>query len=104
MKNVKTPTSDSWSDALIQSLKNPERAVGYIEAVLEEKNPEPELLSSALKDVIAARLLCDNLSEEAKQHFEKLDTILSETGGTEIYTLVEFLDALGFRIAIIPKD
>ncbi len=87
MKNVKTPTSDSWLDALIQSLKNSDRAVGYIEAVLEEKDPEPELLRSALKDVVAARLLSDNLSEEAKQHFEKLDKILAKTGGTEIYTL-----------------
>jgi DNA-binding phage protein len=46
----------------------------------------------------------NNLSEEAKLRYEKLDKILLETGGTEIYSLVEFLDALGFRIAIAPKD
>ena len=30
--------------------------------------------------------------------------ILSETGGAEIYSLIEFLDALGFRMAIALKD
>jgi DNA-binding phage protein len=49
-------------------------------------------------------LLSNNLSKVAKQNFEKLDKILSKTGSTEIYTLVEFLDVLGFRIVIMPKD
>jgi DNA-binding phage protein len=54
--------------------------------------------------VVDARLLSDNLSEEAKQHYEQLDKMLSEIGGTEIYTLIEFLNALGYRIALVPKD
>jgi DNA-binding phage protein len=103
MKNVKMPTSDSWLDALIESLRDSQEAAGYIEAILEEKNPEHELLRAALKDMVDARLQMNNLSEEAKLCYEKLDKILSETGGTEIYSLVELLDALGFRIAIAPK-
>mgnify|MGYP001791859744 FL=1 len=104
MKNVKIPTSDSWHDALIESLKNPERAAGYIEAILEEKQPEPELLHSALKDVINARMSSNNLSEEAKNCYQRLDKILLETQSTEIYTLAELLDALGYRIALVAKD
>lgn len=103
MKNVKMPTSDSWQDALIESLKNPERAAGYIEAILElEEDPEPELIRAALKDVVDARVQMNNLSEEAKC-YEKLNKILLESGGSEIYTLVELLNALGFCIAIAPK-
>lgn len=30
MKNVKMPTSDSWQDALIESLKDPQEAAGYM--------------------------------------------------------------------------
>jgi DNA-binding phage protein len=45
----------------------------------------------------------NNLSEEAKLCYEKLDKILLETRGTEIYSLVELLDALGFRLAIALK-
>ncbi|MGB3652688.1 MAG: transcriptional regulator [Rivularia sp. (in: cyanobacteria)] len=104
MKNVKTPTSDSWHNALIESLKNPERAAGYIEAILEEKQPEPELLHSALKDVIDARMLSNNLSEEAKNCYERLEKIILKTHSSEIYTLVELLDALGYRIALVAKD
>jgi DNA-binding phage protein len=106
MKNVKMPTSDSWHDALIESLKNPERAAGNIEVVLEleEKDPQPDMLRLTLKDVIEARVRLNNLSEEAKRSYEKLDKILLETGGSEIYSLVELLDALGFRIAIVPTD
>jgi DNA-binding phage protein len=102
MKNVKMPTSDSWHDALIESLKDPERAAGDIEVVLEleEKDPQRDMLRLTLKDVVEARVRLNNLSEEAKRRYEKLDKILSETGGAEIYGLVELLDVLGFRIAV----
>ena len=106
MKNVKMPTGDSWHDALIESLKNPERAAGNIEVVLEleEKDPQPDMLRLTLKDVIEARVRLNNLSEEAKRSYEKLDKILLETKGDAIYGLVELLDTLGFRIAIASKD
>ncbi|GET40776.1 helix-turn-helix domain-containing transcriptional regulator [Microseira wollei] len=108
MKDVKTPTSRSYDDYLISSLKDVEHAAAYIEVMLEldegEEEPSPvELLRSALKDVMDAGLLSDNLSEEAKVFYEKLDKILLETKGAEIYGLVELLDALGYRIAIAPK-
>ena len=100
MRDTKIPTSDSWLDSVIESLKDPEEAAGYIEAILEEKDPEPELLRAALKDVVEARVQMNNLSEQAKLRYENLDKMLLETGGAEIYNLVEFLDALGFRIAV----
>lgn len=103
MKSVKIPTSDSWLEALIESLKDPERAAGNIEVALEEKDPEPELLGAVLKDVVSARLRMNNLSPEAKLQYEKLDKILQETGGAEIYSFVALLDTLGFRIAIAVK-
>ncbi|HEY9901575.1 MAG TPA: transcriptional regulator [Candidatus Sericytochromatia bacterium] len=105
MKDVKMPTSDSYHDALIEDLKDNERAAGNIEVALEleEKDPQPDILRLTLKDVIAARLQMNNLSEEAKLCYEKLDKILLETRGTEIYGLVELLDALGFRLAIALK-
>ncbi len=106
MKDVKTPTSRSYRKYLISSLQDHQEAAAYIETFLEldEVGPEPELLRSALKDVVDARKQMNNLSEKAKQHYEKLDKILSETGGAEIYALIEFLDALGFRMAIALKD
>lgn len=105
MKDVKTSTSRNYREYLISSLKDTQEAAAYIETFLElEEGFEPELLRSALKDILDARLRINNLSEEAKQHYKKLDRILLETGGTEIYSLIELLNALGFRIAIALRD
>ncbi|MCC3464657.1 MAG: transcriptional regulator [Microcoleus sp. PH2017_06_SFM_O_A] len=71
MKDVKAPTSDSYREYLIESLKEPEEAAAYIWAILE-----------------------------AKEHHEKLDKMLTESGGSEIYSLVELLEALGFKLEI----
>ena len=106
MEEVKTPRSRSYREYLISSLKDPERTAGYIGVMLEldEEGFEPELLRSALQEVAEAREQMNNLSEDAKVRYEKLDKMLLETKGAEIYSLIEFLDALGFRIAIAPKD
>lgn len=42
----------------------------------------------------------NKLSAQAKLHHETLDKLLSEDGGSEIYSLVALLDALGFKLAI----
>ncbi|HAA31918.1 MAG TPA: transcriptional regulator [Cyanobacteria bacterium UBA8553] len=102
MKEMKTQRSRSYREYLISSLKDPEHAAAYIEVMLEldEEGFEPELLRSALKNVVEARVQMNNLSEEAKLSYERLDKMLLETKAAEIYSLIEFLDALGFRIAV----
>lgn len=104
MKDVKVPTSRSYDDYFINALQNTERAAGYIESILEEKEPEFELLAAAIKDVIDARLKMNNLSKEAKLSWEKLDKMLSTSGGAEIYALVNLLDALGFSLKVTEKS
>ncbi|MEG4392983.1 transcriptional regulator [Microcoleus sp. BROC3] len=104
MKNVKAPTSDSYREYLIESLKEPEEAAGFIGAILEEKDPEPALLRNAIRKVIEARIRMNALSESAKQHHEKLDKMLTASGGSEIYSFVELLEALGFKLEITVAD
>jgi DNA-binding phage protein len=106
MKNVKTPTSRSYREYLISSLKDPQEAAAYIGTFceLEEGNLEPKLLLSSLQDVIVARIEMGHPSEVAKQQYEKLEKLLLATKGAEIYTLIELLDALGFRMAVALKD
>lgn len=103
MKRVKIATSDSYQDYLIESLKDPEEAAAYIEAILEAENPEPELLPSALKDVIDARVRTNNLSDQANLNWENLSSILSQSSGAEIYSLVALLDSLGFKLIVSLK-
>ncbi|MFB2897083.1 DNA-binding protein [Aerosakkonemataceae cyanobacterium BLCC-F50] len=105
MKNMKMPTSNSYREDLIQFLKDPEHAAGYIEAILEEEDPEPELLRNALRKVIEAWAKSDHrLSPSTKQLHEKLDRMLTESNATEIYTFVELLNALGFRLEVQCKN
>lgn len=104
MKNLKMPTSDSYPDFLIESLKNREEAAGYIEVVLEEGGDQPILLRKAIRNVVEAWAKSDRLSESTKQLHEKLDRILTETNATEIYTFVELLNELGFQLKITPKE
>ena len=88
----------------MSSLKDPQEAAGYIGSFLElEEGDEHEYLSSVLKDVIEAQAQINPVSEEVKSRYEKLDKMLRETKGAEIYGLVELLDALGYRIAIAFK-
>jgi DNA-binding phage protein len=104
MKEMKMPTSYSYRESLIESLKYPEHAAGFIGAILEEKDPEPALLRNAIRKVIEARIRMNALSESAKEHHEKLDKMLTESGGSEIYSLVELLEALGFKLGITVED
>jgi DNA-binding phage protein len=104
MKDVKAPTSRSYQEFLMESLRNAQEAAGYIEVTLTEGSDEPKLLEMVLKDVVDSRLKFNNLSDEAKIQWEKLDKMLTESGGSEIYCFVELLKALGFKLGITVED
>ncbi|WP_341733559.1 transcriptional regulator [Microcoleus sp. EPA2] len=104
MNNVKMPRSDSYREYLIESLKEPEESAGYLEAILEEKDAEPELLRNAIRKVIEARIRMNALSDAAKQYHERLDKMLTASYGSEIYCFVELLEALGFKLGITVED
>ncbi len=98
------PKSVSYQDDLIEFLKQPEAVAAYIEAILEEKNVESELLPLALSNIVEARGGITQLSDVAKLHYEKLKNLLSKTGGEEVYLLVALLDALGFQLQVGVKS
>jgi DNA-binding phage protein len=106
MSNVKVQTSTSYRDYLLKSLVEPDRAAGYLDATLEHEreDPIPDLLQLALSNVVAAKAQIDELSPHAKELHEIIDRVLAETKGVEIYGLIDLLDALGFRLAIIPQE
>ncbi|XWK88588.1 MAG: transcriptional regulator [Phormidium sp.] len=102
MKNVKTPASDSYYDYLVESLKDFEHAAAYIEVTLEEG--DPKLLNLAMGNVVAAHQKMNNLSEEAKLHYQNLSQMLLSNENSEIYTLVALLNEMGFRLEVKPKE
>lgn len=90
------PKSLPYRDYLIKALKDPMHAASYIEAILEEKDPEPNLLKAALQDVAEA------LGNE--QQLAKLDRILSVEGSAEIYNLSLWLEELGLKLTVTVKS
>ena len=78
--------------ALVNSLKNPERSAGYITAILEEADPEPELLASALDDVAIA------LGGDGDRQWVK-DFGASDKSQA-VYELAAWLDSLGLRLTV----
>lgn len=100
MQTVKTSTTKNYQDYLLSAFSNQERVAKNIEVVLEDKERLSGLLRLTLNDIIQAKIKDKNLTEEAKLNFEKIDEILSQTNGEEIYALVDLLSALGLKISI----
>ena len=102
IQDLKIRTSDSYHDYLIESLKDIEEAAGYIEIVLEEGYDDPRLLPKALRNVTEAHLKMNKLSDSDQLLHHNLDEILTQSKCAEIYAFVQFLDAIGLKIAIAP--
>ena len=90
--------SKSYHEDLIESLRNPREAEAYLNAALEEEDPELFLL--ALRNVAEAQGGVAQLAEKAKLNRESLYKMLSERGNPELRSLDALLHALGFRLAV----
>ena len=91
-----------YEDDLDEDLQDPAEALGYLNACLEDSDPEVFLL--ALRDVARARGGVAKLAEAAALNREHLYRMLSENGNPELRSLEALLDALGFRLAITTKE
>jgi probable addiction module antidote protein len=91
-----------YEDILDEDLKDPTEAVGYLNACLEDGDPEVFLL--ALRDVARARGGVAKLAEITELNREHLYRMLSENGNPEFRSLETLLNALGFRLAVTLKE
>ena len=98
------PKSLPYHPFLISHLKDPNYSAGYIEAFFEEKDPEPELFKLVLSNVAEALLEGKMTPEEAKQHIEKLNELLSQRGNEAIYNLGIWLGALGLKLTVTVAE
>jgi len=88
----------AYQPALIESLRDAGEAKEYLNAALEEDDPELFLL--ALRNVAEAQGGMGQLAEKAKLNRESLYKMLSERGNPELRSLDALLHALGFRLAV----
>lgn len=91
-----------WEELLDEDLQDPSEALGYLDACLEDGDPNVFLL--ALRDVVRARGGIAKLAESAALNCEQLDRILSDGGSVELKNLEGLLSLMGFRLSITLKD
>ena len=91
-----------YRDWLDETLQDADEAAAYLDAALEDGNPEVFLL--AVRDVVRARGGgMAALAERTQLNREHLYRMLSENGNPELHSLGVILDALGFRLGITLK-
>ncbi|MBI3064307.1 MAG: putative addiction module antidote protein, partial [Deltaproteobacteria bacterium] len=93
--------SKSYQSGLLESLKDPTEAVEYLNAALEDGEPEVFLL--ALRNVVDSYGGMGKLAASTSLNRENLYRMLSTKGNPEFFSLSTVLDAIGFRLAVEPK-
>ncbi|MDQ2100682.1 MAG: transcriptional regulator [Tychonema bourrellyi B0820] len=92
---------------LIEQLKDPVYAAGYLTLFLneqEEGDLDIGIFPSALKDVFEALGEPNMSADEAKLHLEKLDVLLSQSGIATIYALANWLKVLGLKLSVAVAE
>lgn len=91
----------SYQKELLEALKNPDEAAEYLNAALEENDPEVFLL--AVRNIAEAQGGIKKLAGRTHLNRENLYRILSDKGNPELYSLQSILDALGLKLAVEAK-
>lgn len=98
MKKNKLPT---YKEDLLNRLRDPAYAEGYLNATLEDEDRSVFLL--ALRDVVEAHGGMTKLSRSSKITREHLYSMLSSDGNPGLETLKNLLAAVGLKLAIEAK-
>ncbi len=94
--------SISYEKYLIESLKDPEEAIGYLDACLEGGSMDVFLL--ALRDVVKANGGVAALAKKAEKGRTSLYKTLSETGNPCLKSVMEILAAVNMRLHVAPAE
>lgn len=96
---MNAPRNVSYQGYLLESLKGPEEAAAYVEAVLELDDSAALLL--ALRQVAKAHGMAE-VARRADVGEKSLFRALSENGNPTITTLHKVLHAVGLRLSVTP--
>jgi DNA-binding phage protein len=98
-----TVKSVDYHSSLIERLKNPAYAAAFLNAILEEVEPESDLLKSALLNI--AEALGDRMeSQDLKTHQVRLDGLLAKPNSLSMADLMDWLEPFGLRLLVIAND
>ncbi len=97
---MNAPRSVNYQSYLIESLKDPQEAAAYVEAVLGLDDPAALLV--ALRQVAKAHGMAD-VARRADVGEKTLFRALSENGNPTVATLHKVLHAVGLRLSVTPE-
>ena len=94
--------TESYHDDLIQSLKDPEEAFGYLQIAMEEyqEDNDAEALLVALRNITMAQGGITKLAKKTHLNRQNLYSILSKKGNPRLDTFGLIIRGLGFKLAI----
>lgn len=103
MKTKKSPKKlKSWSDLKKERFqKDPEEAIAYLQASLEENGDMPEIVFEAIREVSESLGL--SIEQIAKKSHKTPSTIhkaLSKSGNPTLRTLTAVLKTMGLRLSV----
>lgn len=94
--------SEKYQDELIESLKDHDEAVAYLNAALEESRngdaESQEVLLMALRNVAEAQGGFTKLAKKARVGRESLYKTLSPNGNPELRTFTALVNAMGLEL------
>lgn len=93
-------TTKNYHQYLIESLKNPTEAAAYLWAILQEDNPEPQLLKVALENILEALGETQLSHHEIELQKHKISELLNQSGSDFIYSLADLLRKLGLELTV----
>ena len=88
----------NYKEDLLKALTDPTEAREYLNAALEDENPEVFLL--ALRDVVEANSTMSELARATNRNRESLYKTLSEKGNPQLNSIRSILRNLGFKLAV----
>ena len=92
------PRSAPYDDLLMEMLKDEERALAYLDAALDERDPRVFLI--ALRNVTQAQGGIAKVAVHSGLNRESLYRALSNNGNPSVQTLAAVLGALGARLSV----
>lgn len=96
----------TWRECLIERIADPERAIGYLQAILDDYYiyGGPNIVLRALDTVVKAQGGVAKLAKQADMDPEMLSKVLSNEKTPLIDALGIVLKALGYQLSIIPLE
>lgn len=92
----------SYDELLLEELRDPELAAGYLTASLDEGSVDQFLL--ALRNVAQAQGGLGKLAGETELNRQNIYRMLSEDGNPTLASLLAVLRALGIELGFKPRS